>query len=1162
MSRILNITLSLLLFINFYCSAQSIRINEIVSSNSVHYDEDGDTPDWIELYNYGTDPISLLNWGLTDSNDDLHDWQFGNITLKPNEHLVVWASNKNKKEAAHVRTLVDHGDIHKYFIPDSELDSNWQSQDFDDTNWNSGPSGFGKGDDDDATELIITGTSLYTRIKFSIDDLINLTSLIFDVDYDDAFVAYINGVEIARANIEGSRPAYNATSIQGREAKLFNGAGPPDRFIVENVKELLNEGENVLAIQVHNASASSSDMTLIPFLSAITSVESNSGVNPPDILNLSNNTIHTNFKVSSSSEELFLSDENQNIIDQVLVENLKPNTSFGISPLTNKFTYQTNTTPGETNSDISFDGVTIGDIIFSNNGGFLDSSINLSLSGNTGNQVIRYTTDSTEPTETSTLYTSPILISKNTVVRARLFQENYIPSFSESKTYIFDANHEMDVIFLTANNEHLFDEDTGIYSYGNDFDLLLPHFGANFWEDWERPAHFAFYSKESKEIEVEFNAGIKIFGGWSRTNDQRSFGVFARGQYGTSEIEYPFFDALNYDKFQSLVLRNSGNDWLNTSIRDASLTSLMTGSGLDFQAFNPVATYLNDEYWGLYNLREKVNEHFLASKHNVDPATIDLLSSYDVVVHGSNVEYTKLLEYVVSTDLSNDANFEYIKERVDLENLAIYLTAQIYFNNTDWPGNNIKFWKHPEGKWRWILYDTDFGFAPWNDEDYNFNTLSFALEAGNPNDSWPNPDWSTLLFRNLFKNIAFRNQFINRYADELNSRFLPQNVKSHLDNVFAMVEPELDKHFATWASFPSNSLNNLNTMKTFAEKRHNVVKEHIELEFNIPNHHKLIIENNDSSEGLVEINNNLRIQENNWEGDYFETVEISLTAIEKNGFKFSHWSGDKTSNEKTIKLSLTNNTSVTPNFVATTTSEIKNIVINEINYKSGDIVDSGDWIELYNPNSIDIDVSDWILKDDNDSHIYSLPKETKIKANDYLVLVKDEIDFNTAFPNVTNYIGEFDFGFGGNDSVRLYTSDGEIEDEVDYNSEDPWPTCPDGEGPTLELTSSDLDNNLVSNWKCALEFGTPGMINSTILSTDEIKKETHLIYPNPVNRNNPLFINGEKIDKIEIFSVLGNKIIDKNYHSKKLIELNLSDFKAGVYIITINKKIRSKLIIK
>ena len=1077
--------LILILFSGALLQAQDLRINEVVSSNSVHTDEDGDTPDWIELYNYGTQNINLENWTISDDIDDLSKWRFPNVTIPANDYILLWASDKDRDMVTTTRTLVNQGDLYSYLIPNSEPNSNWKDVSFNDSNWGTGASGFGYADGDDATVLPNGTLSVYLRKKFNISSVEDLTSLILDMDYDDAFVAYINGVEVARANINGAAPSYNASIDQDHEAQMYAG-GQPDRFMISNFSSFLVEGENVLAIQAHNVSAWSSDFTIIPFLSATFSSSNNSGVVPPEILNLSNdNHFHTNFKISSTSETLTLSDQAGNIVDQLLAEGLPPNTSIGVSGITGNIVTYIETTPGYQNSEEEFSGSVQNEVVFSEKGGFKDAPLTLSLSGANSTQVIRYTTDGSSPTPQSQIYTSPIQISTNMGVRAQIFSDNYLPSAVFTESYIIGSNHDIDALLLTVDPYDFFDEDSGIYVLGTEgtYETSIPNLGANFWEEWERPIHFSFHEHDNNRS-VEYNAGVKIFGGWSRSNGQRSLSFFARGKYGDSEFEYPFFDHLIYNEFEALTIRNSGQDWLRSSMKDAMLTSLMRGSEIDFQEHNPVATYINGAYWGMYNMREKTNEHMLASKHNVDAESITLLTNNAEVIEGSNKEYNELIAYIENTDLSDDSNFEYVKDRVDLKNYALYQAINIYANNTDWPGNNIKFWKHPDTKWRWIMYDTDFGFGPfWNVSNYHENTLSFALRPDGP--GWPNPPWSTLLFRKLITNEGFKNQFINCYADELNTRFSPNNVNNHIDQVYATIEPEVLAHYTRWKDDPSfdYEITDINahvnyyvsSMKTFGVNRHPIAIEHLKQQFNLTNVHPLTLTNSNLSEGFVEVNENLTIQEASWTGDYFETVPVKLKAIPEYGYEFSHWSGSLFSNSETIEVSLTESFEISPNFIIAETAS--SLVINEINYKSSNSFDAGDWIELYNPNDFAIDVSNWELKDDDNSHVFVIPEGTKIEGQDYLVFVKNSSDFRSVLPAVP-FVGEFDFGFGGSDAVRLYNQNGLLQDIVDYQSGAPWSSCADETGYTLELLSPDLDNALPANWACINTNGSPNASNN------------------------------------------------------------------------------------
>ena len=226
-----------------------MRINEVVSSNSEYIDEDGDTPDWLELHNYGTQDISINGQFLSDDVDDLEKWIFPNITLSPNQYLLLWVSSKDRSNISYSRTLVNQGDAFKYLIPTSEPSSTWKTLSFDDSGWSESASGFGYNDADDTTIIPTGTTSVYLRKVFEITDLSSISSLILDIDYDDAFVAYLNGVEVARANINGVPPAFDSGTIQDHEAQMYSG-GSPDRFLISDFSSILTLGNNIFCISV------------------------------------------------------------------------------------------------------------------------------------------------------------------------------------------------------------------------------------------------------------------------------------------------------------------------------------------------------------------------------------------------------------------------------------------------------------------------------------------------------------------------------------------------------------------------------------------------------------------------------------------------------------------------------------------------------------------------------------------------------------------------------------------------------------------------------------------------------------------------------------------------------------------------------------------------
>ncbi|MCB0644280.1 MAG: chitobiase/beta-hexosaminidase C-terminal domain-containing protein, partial [Phaeodactylibacter sp.] len=365
-------------------------------------------------------------------------------------------------------------------------------------------------------------------------------ALILDVDYDDSFVAYINGQEVARANISGLNPAYNATSLTDHEAQMYSG-GLQERFAIDVVAGLLQDGDNVLCIQVHNVSTGSSDMSMIPFLTAAYSAPTTDGVAPPAILGFENDQIlHTNFKFSSAGETVYLFDELGELADSLVLPALQPDISYGVpTGQPDMLHYFDLPTPAAANPDAGYLGISTDNIVFSHPGG-VTAALNLALSGVDPPAVIHYTLDATPPTESSALYTDPIPINENTVVRARVFQADYLPSVIQSRSYLVDLSHDLPMLTLVADPPDFFDEETGIYVFGNSYEPNIPYFGANFWEDWERPIHLTIY-EEDGTLGAAFDGGVKIFGGYSRSNDQRSLSIFARGKYGFNEFDYPFF---------------------------------------------------------------------------------------------------------------------------------------------------------------------------------------------------------------------------------------------------------------------------------------------------------------------------------------------------------------------------------------------------------------------------------------------------------------------------------------------------------------------------------------------------------------------------------------------------------------------------------------------
>lgn len=1109
---------------------QNIQLNEIVSSNQgSYYDEDGDTPDWIELYNSTSNSISLNNWGLSDDIGDLYKWRMPNIILDSEDFLMIMASDKDRADMiSEWETIIDLGDSWYYYVATEEPPSTWNQIDFSTSNWSIGPSGFGYGDGDDNTEITNT-VSVYLIKPFSITDFDQIKKLALHIDYDDGFVAYLNGNEFVRDNIEGTPPAFNQGTLTWREAEMING-GSPSLFWVDSTKAWVNEGSNVLAIQVHNFNSSSSDLTCIPFFTLGRNSHSSSAPNVAEEIDLPISILHSNFKISSNGETILITDSDSVLVDSMHTGILQSDVSIGRINDGENYGLFLEPTPGETNGEESVLGI-LSDITFSQESGFYNLAIlSVSITISDEDAAIYYTLDGSEPTINSILYTNnPISISENTVLRATSFKANWISSPIKTATFILEnGDNNFPTIFLSTKPDNFFDFNTGIYEMGPNASQDYPHFGANFWEDWEKPIFLELLETDGTYFSSP--GGVKIFGGWSRGQAQKSLSLFARGEYGSTEFNFQFFPDLQIDSFQSLVLRNSGNDWNFTMLRDGFATGLFKDIDLDIQAHRPFLVYLNSEFWGLYNLREKVNEHFIASHHPVDQDEIDLIEA-QTANEGTTINYDELINYVSESDMTDPVVFDNLSKWIDIDNHINYNVAQIFIDNRDWPGNNIKYWRPQldDGKWRWILYDTDFGFGiPWTGGVYNFNTLDFAVEADGPN--WPNPPWSTFLFRKLLENSNYQKRFINIFCDRFNSIFNSDHMINRLDSMALNIQDVIPDHQNKWPDSAIDWGYHVQVIRTFAENRPEYMRNYLESFFDLSNLVQASFYS--TSGGSIQINTIIP-DSYPWVGEYYEDISISVEAIPDSGFIFVGWPQYPDSGAS-MNVQVYEDFNITAFFTPFLSSDTIDLVINEINYNSSSQFDTGDWVELYNNGSERIDISGWYFKDENEDHKFIFPENSNIDPNAYIVLAQNVESFLALFPETSNLYGSFNFGLsGGGEEISLYDASDALVDQVEYNDDLPWPTEPDGNGPTLELIHPDSLNEFSSSWGSSAGNGTPGYINSifeTLKNTeDKINPSDRILYsvfPNPFNSHVKIIFDNVKMSQINftIVNILGEKV--------------------------------------
>ena len=396
------------------------------------------------------------------------------------------------------------------------------------------------------------------------------------------------------------------------------------------------------------------------------------------------------------------------------------------------------------------------ELSFSQQGGFYNDSISVSLYAIDAS--IYYTLDGSLPTEQSPQYTTELNIHSSTVIRAIAINEIGKRSKVEGHTYfINEPNTSFPTVSLAIPPDLLFNPESGLFMQGaHAQDSLYSKPGANFWSRREMLIHTEMFDVDQSCF-FNSESGLRLFGGMSRLFPQKSLSIVARDRYGKKRIRHRVFGKKGLKSFKFLVLRNSGSDWGKSHLRDAFMTKIVSHWDMEMQDYQPAHVYINGSYWGIYNIREKINKYFLEDHTGEDREHIDLIEHKITLKKGSSRHYRQMLEFIENNSMADPTNYAHLEELMDIDNFRNYQIAQIYFDNRD-AGGNIKFWRPQtaNGRWRWILFDTDWGFGLHDTLAYQHNSLAFHTEPNGP--KWPNPPWSTLILRKLLENPKFERE--------------------------------------------------------------------------------------------------------------------------------------------------------------------------------------------------------------------------------------------------------------------------------------------------------------------------------------------------------------------------------------------------------------------
>lgn len=876
-----------------------------------------------------------------------------------------------------------------------------------------------------------------------------------------------------------------------------------------------------------------------------------------------NGNYHTNFRLTQTKPDpdwIVFSDAAGNVVDKVHMQITQKDHSRGRT--TNggeEWGIFTNPTPGGSNNSATAYSAYAMKPAVSDTGGFYNSSLSITISTTEPDSKIRYTTDGNDPSSSSTEYTGPVNIFSTKILKARVFSNNpsILPGLIEFNTYLINATHTLPVLSIAGDD---------LLNLLNGDQSLRPRGSIEFFNKLKQRTTTAY---------GEFNE----HGQDSWVHPQRSIDYITRDESGYNfALQEKFFSLSDRDEFQRVILRAAGDDnypGIDTSahMRDDFVETLSQKSGqhLDWRKSERVALYANGQYWGIYAIREKVHDHdytlYYYDQGKYDIQFIMLWGSTWAEYGGQQAldDWYDFHDFIMDNDMSNPFIYQAVTAQYDITSLVDYVIINSYVVCSDWMNWNVGWWRglNPEGshkKWAYILWDEDATFGHY----INYTGIPAQSPTVSPcfpeglTQPWQDPEGHIAVLNKLRANPEFDQYYISRYIDLLNTTFTNDYMINLLDSMAAIISTEMPQHTQRWGGSFTQWQSNVQRIRNFIMARNSIMDNGLKACYDLTGPYPVVIDAQPEGVGKVQINS-LELSTFPWNGDYFGGIDVKLSAIETSPYyEFDRWvlkNHQVTPSDtlKNVRLSLLQGDSIVALFRPRVFED--SLVINEINYNSDGGFDPGDWVEFYNPHPYNLDISGWVFKDEDDSHEFVFPQGTVVEQEGYLVLADDTAAFDSLFPDVDNYLGPMGFGLSGNgELIRLYDDEGTLIDTVLYDDQEPWPTEPDGDGPTLELINPAWDNALPASWTASAVGGTPGKINGNYVRVPMPEKAPDItcqVIPNPFTTSAIFRVkseNGLQDATIAIYNLFGQQVRQITGIYSNFIPLPGESLSPGIYI--------------
>ncbi len=590
---------------------------------------------------------------------------------------------------------------------------------------------------------------------------------------------------------------------------------------------------------------------------------------------------HAPFVMDMSGElGLFMPDGT--LVDSVAFGPQRPDVSYGRTA-GGEWRVFDPPTPGAANSGGWADATPAAAPALSPPGGFYAGAQAVTLAAAPG-ATIRYTTDGSRPTAASPVYSGPIAVNSPKVIRARAFPADGLPSEAATATYLVGVPADVAVVSLATNPAYFFDDYIGIYVDGK-AGIANPSCSkkiANWNRPWERPVSVEIYDAGG-DLLLQQDGGVAIAGSCTRRDPQKQMQLFARAGYGDEDFSVALFPDKPFDAYGRIILRPGGQDLANTLLRDALGQQLAAGRmDIDRQAYRPGVVFINGAFWGVYGVRERMDEYFVTSNYGLGLDEFDLLEKSANVMVGSRAAWDNLYAYLRDNNPATPSVYANLQSRIDINEYINYQILEIYADNIDWPHNNIRFWSaHDGGRWRWMVYDMDAAFGR-DTKGYNNNTFKFAAATKGKR------AYNALVLRRLMLNPEFKAEFGQRFMAHLNTTYTPPRVKGIIDGMAAAIAPQMPAQIARWGKPKSLAYwqSEVGRLRTFADQRPGYLTGFLNTFVGSPGTTTLTVQHNAAQGSVLVAGVDVPA---NYSGPHFRTLPVRLEAVPAPGYVFVQW---------------------------------------------------------------------------------------------------------------------------------------------------------------------------------------------------------------------------------------------------------------------------------